>query len=133
MSRLKTILRLNAASCFGFGALFALAPASVAAFLSDAPAPVWLILALGLGLMANGAHLLLAASRAQLRAGEVLHFAIGDFLWVAATLILIVLGVWITTPVGMEAALAAALMVGAFGALQIAGLRKMRRAASAAI
>ncbi|GAB4543382.1 MAG: hypothetical protein Tsb0010_19910 [Parvularculaceae bacterium] len=133
MSRLKTILRLNAASCFGFGALFALAPASVAAFLSDTPAPGWLILALGLGLLANGAHLVLAASRAKLRAGEVLHFAIGDFLWVAATIALIVFGVWITTPAGIEAALAVALMVGAFGGLQIVGLQKMRRASSPAI
>lgn len=112
---LKTVLRLNAASCLGFGALFLVAPGAVAAFLGDAP--VWLVAALGLGLLANAAHLALASCR-SVSAFELRWFAMGDFLWVAGTALLLLAGIWITTPGAIVAALAVALMVASFGLLQ---------------
>ena len=46
---LATILRLNAASCLGFGLLFVVAPGGVAGILGSPP--VWLVAALGAGLL----------------------------------------------------------------------------------
>jgi len=114
---LATVLRLNALSCLGFGALFLLAPVAVAAVIGTPP--VWLVAALGAGLVGNGALLLLSVrgGRAPRRA-EVLFFSLGDAAWVVATLALILAGVWIVTPGGRVAALAVAVMVGALGVAQ---------------
>lgn len=114
---LATILRLNALSCLTFGALFLAAPAAVAGALGTPPA--WLVAALGAGLLGNGALLWLSVARGRVpRRAEVLFFSIGDGLWVGATLGLILAGVWIVTPGGRVAALAVAVMVGAFGLAQ---------------
>lgn len=112
--QLATVMRLNALSCLGFGALFALAPGEVAGFLGTAPAlPVFV---LGVGLLGNGVLLWLAARAGrQPRRREVLFFCAGDLGWVAATLALIAAGLWITTPAGQAAALAVAACVGAMG------------------
>ena len=110
------ILRLNAASCIGFGTLFVIAPASVADFLGSPPG--WVLVALGLGLVANGGLLLVTARRDPVAASDLRAFAIGDGIWVVATLVLVSGGIWITTGPGQAAALAVAAMVGVFGALQ---------------
>jgi len=114
---LATILRLNALSCLGFGALFLAAPGAVAQALGTPP--VWLVAALGAGLLGNALLLWLSVrgGRAPRRA-EVLFFSLGDAGWVMATLALILGGVWIVTPGGRIAALAVAAMVGALGLAQ---------------
>jgi len=112
---LATLLRLNAVSCLVFGALFVTAPGGVAAFIGVAPG--WVILALGLGLLVNGAHLLWAARR-QPRCWEVRYFSLGDAAWVALTLTVLAAGAWVTAPAGQAAAAAVAVGVGALGALQ---------------
>src|SRR6056297_2415918 len=114
---LATVLRLNALSCLGFGALFLLAPVAVAQALGTPP--VWLVAALGAGLVGNGALLLLSVRGGRVpRRAEVLFFSLGDAAWVVATLALILAGVWIVTPGGRVAALAVAVMVGALGVAQ---------------
>lgn len=112
---LKMLLRLNAASCLGFGGVFVFAPGAVVAFLGAPPTGV--VVVLGLVLLVNGGHLIHASSRAA-RAVELRWFALGDFAWVAGTMLLVVGRLWITTPGGAVAALAVAAMVGSFGILQ---------------
>jgi len=112
---LTTILRLNALSCVGFGGVFVLAPVAVAAFLGAIP--VWLILALGLALLVNGAHLALASRRGP-RDWELRYFILGDAAWVALTVAVFAAGSWVTSSAGHAAAATVAVGVGALGALQ---------------
>jgi len=120
MPNITSIMRANAASCLAFGVLFITAPAGVAGFLGPGdPAPALLIAALGIALVANGCHLLWAARRDPPARTLVVYFTAGDFAWAAATLILVVGGVWITSIPGIVAALAIAAVVGAFGIAQI--------------
>ncbi len=125
MTSLAYVLRLNAASCLGFGALFMGAPGAVAGWLGQVPPPV--IVWLGLGLLLNGGHLLLAARRPVPVAAEVLWFVAGDMLWWLATLGLVATGVWITTPAGTALAGLVAVGVAGMGAAQ-AFLLGMHRA-----
>jgi len=119
MTALKTILRLNAASCIGFGVLFVAAPAGVAAFLGAPPAPDMAIWVLGALLILNGIHLLHTSLRAIPPKALVFYFSAGDFLWVAGTAALVAAGVWITTPAGIAAAAAVAAAVGGMGLAQV--------------
>jgi cytochrome bd-type quinol oxidase subunit 2 len=117
------VLYANGSSCLLFGALFLAWPAGVARFLGNPP--VWLIAVLGAGLILNGLHLVWAARRGPGRK-ELLHFTLGDGAWVAATLLLIASGLWITTTPGILAALACALPVGTFGVLQARAAARAR-------
>ncbi len=116
MTSLAFVLRLNAASCLGFGALFMLASDALAVWLGTMP-PL-LIFWLGLGLGLNGGHLLLAARRPCPMRAEVLWFVAGDMLWWLATLGLIATEVWLTTPAGMALAGLVAVGVAGLGAAQ---------------
>lgn len=122
MPSLKTILRMNAASCIGFGALFVIAPGIVAAFLGTPPAPNILIVVLGAILIVNGVHLLHTSLRPAAPRWLVLYFSAGDAVWVAMTAALIAAGVWITSTPGILAAVAVALAVGGLGLAQILAL-----------
>ena len=53
----------------------------------------------------------------------VIYFSAGDFIWVAGTILLIVLGFGITSTAGVAAALMVAAMVGSFGLLQLKALK----------
>lgn len=122
MTSLKTILRLNAASCIGFGALFVAAPGAVAAFLGAPPAPAIVVLVAGAILIINGLHLLHTSLRSDPPRLLVLYFSAGDFLWVGATAALIATGIWVNAAPGIAAAVAVAAMVGAFGLAQLLAL-----------
>ncbi len=113
---LKPVLLANAVSCLGFGLVFLLFAQATAAFLGDPP-PLLLRL-LGAGLVINAGLLIHAALRARPRRIDVMFFAIGDFLWVLATAALLTLGLWVTTPTGIAAAIAVAVFVGLCGGLQ---------------
>lgn len=118
---LAMALRLNALSCFGFGLLFLAVPAAVAAALGSPP--VWLIAALGAGLLGNAVLLWLAQRRGRApRRNEVLFFCLGDALWVVATLALVITGTWITTATGQAVTLAVAVLVALFGLAQMRAL-----------
>ncbi|MCG8606112.1 hypothetical protein MJD09_14120 [bacterium] len=117
---LTSVLRANAASCLGFGGLFLAIPTSVAAFIGTAPE--WVISAVGAILVLNGVHLVWASLRPPTRE-LVAYFSTGDFLWVAATAVLLISGVWIVNTAAVVTAIIVALMVGAFGVLQLYALR----------
>lgn len=70
MASLNHILRLNAASCLGFGTVFLVGPGPVSAMLGTIPPQV--LIAIGAGLMANGVHLGIAGTRAAPRRAEIL-------------------------------------------------------------
>lgn len=112
---LAILLRLNALSCLLFGALFLSRSVPVAAALGDPPPG--LVRLVGLVLVLHAAHLAWASTRRP-RAWEVRYFSIGDALWVAATLALVLAGLWITTALGQVLALAVAAGVGCLGWMQ---------------
>ena len=120
MFSLKTILRANAASCLVFGALFALLPSQVTIFLGgSSPAPDVLVLIIGIVLIVNGLHLTWASTIPLPRKELILYFSIGDFIWVIASIGLIITGLWITSVEGVLSTIAIAIMVGIFGILQM--------------
>lgn len=120
MTRLSYILRLNAASCLGFGIVFMIAPGATATLLGTAPPGV--VFWLGVLLQGNGAHLALASLRSQAVDLEILWFTLGDMAWWLASLLLIVAGVWITTPLGMVLTVSVATFVAALGVAQLFAL-----------
>lgn len=113
---LNLVLRANAVSCALFGALFALSGPASAAFIGTPP--VLLLQILGAGLLIYAALLIWISLRAQKVRIIILIFALGDAIWVGATAVLIVAGLWITTPAGVLWAIGVAIFVGICGALQ---------------
>ena len=119
MFTLKPVLQANAASCIGFGVLFALKPEWLAVFLApDAPAPSGLMMLLGLGLMVHGLHLLWASLQPQQSRLLVAYFCLGDVLWVLLTLGLVFSQTWVVSTKGVYWSLLVASVVGVLGALQ---------------
>jgi len=123
MKTLSTILRLNAASCLLFGLLFAFAPEWTSTLIGNSTPFVLRIV--GLGLILNGLHLLFAASRSKMICPELLYFVLGDFAWVIATVVLLILGVGVTTAVGVVAAILVGMMVGSLGFMQFRQARRL--------
>jgi hypothetical protein len=120
MITLKTVLRMNATSCIIFAIIFLLMPTEVASFLGqNKAAPELLLLVLGLILLTNGLHILWVSWQLKPNKYLVLYFAVGDFIWVVASIILVSQGMWITTTLGIFISLLVAMMVGTFGVLQI--------------
>jgi hypothetical protein len=120
MVTLQTVLRMNASTCLGFGILFAVLPSSVAQFLSPTDsAPNWVFVVLGVGLILQGVHLLSASFQTMPSKGLILYFSIGDFAWTLASLLLMIMGLWITSPLALIYATLVALMVGLLGLMQI--------------
>lgn len=117
MTSLSLVLRLNALSCLGFGALFVLWPTAVSAVLGSMP-PVVLV-GLGAVLMGNGLHLVVSSFRRKAIPAEILWFSIGDLIWWLATLALIAFDLWVTTALGIVLALAVAVAVAAMGVTQL--------------
>jgi hypothetical protein len=126
MLSLKHVMRANAISCVAFGVVFALQPSLVANFLGGAsPAPQLYILIVGILLILNGLHLFWASRVPLPQKKLILYFSIGDYIWVIATLVLMVSGVWITTTGGVLVASTVAVMVGLFGILQMTSRKAM--------
>lgn len=129
MTSLAVVLRLNAASCLGFGALFTIMPGEVALMLGAAPSGV--VAGLGILLLANGGHLALASLRSRPIEAEILWFSFGDMAWWIASLALIAAGVWVTTPLGVALALLVGACVAALGCAQLFLLGRKRSGLSA--
>ncbi len=129
MTSLNHIIRMNAASCLGFGALFLFASGPVSAFLGTIPPQV--LMAIGIGLVVNGMHLGLTSLRTVPRSAEIIWFSAGDLLWWTSSLALVASGFWITTPSGVVSVLVVAMAVAALGVAQLAMLGLSRSGLSA--
>lgn len=117
MTSLSFVLRLNAASCLGFGILFVILPGNVSMMLGSAPPNI--LSGLGVILVVNGVHLVVASMRARPIPLEILWFSLGDMAWWLATLTLVAAGAWITNPTGTAVALVVALFVAGLGLSQL--------------
>lgn len=113
---LRTVLYANALSCFVFGVLFLVKGPAVADFLGNPP--VVLLQLLGVGLLANTVLLVVVARQKFPKRNAVMTFAIGDAIWLIATIVMLVFGLFLTTAAGIWAAVAVAAFVGGCGALQ---------------
>ena len=120
MITLKIIMRANAASCILFGLLFLMMPSYIITFLStENQMPEIALLVLGIGLIVNGGHLIWESLKEMPTKSQVLYFSIGDFIWVIASMILIFLEIWITSPAAIVLTVLISAVVGLFGVLQI--------------
>lgn len=117
MTSLAYVLRLNSASCLGFGGLFVLIPDIVADTLGAAP-PI-AVFGLGILLLVNGVHLAIASLRKRPNRLEIIWFSISDMVWWLASLGLIAAGVWVTSATGITLALLVAIGVAALGLAQL--------------
>ncbi len=113
---LKQTLQANAASCLVFGAIFAFAAKTTADYVGNPP--VLLLQVLGAGLLVNAVLLGWTSLRTNPDRLSILTFAIGDALWVATTIVLLIAGLWITTTTGIIWSIAIAAFVGTCGVLQ---------------
>ena len=126
MITLSNIMKANAFSCIGFGITFLFLPEEVRNFLSannQAPSIVFTIL--GICLFFNGLHLIWASLKIMPSKHLVIYFSIGDYIWVLGTSYLLVVGIWITTPMGIVVTLLVSGMVGIFGLLQMIKRKEM--------
>ena len=125
MDKINIILKLNALNCLLFGALFVFIPETIIVFLADVTLndsghmPKLVLVGLGVVLNVYGMLLIWLSNRETVPLGLVLFVAIGDFLWVIATLILLLMQLWITSSNGMAAAGLVAMFVGWFGLQQL--------------
>ena len=120
---LRSVLRLNSLSCLAFGACFVAFPRSVNIYLAGTDLQHSLIAVLGSVLVLNGVHLFLASFRKNIQRFEIVWFSLGDWLWVLATLALLLLRVLLTTPWGIVTSLIVGFLVFSFGLLQLSLLR----------
>lgn len=123
MKLLRIALVLNATSCITFGFLFILFDSEVNAYIGNTY--TWLLPAIGVVLLFNGLHLLIASKRKQPIFSEIVYFVLGDAAWVGASIILVFLDLVITSTLGVITSLLVALMVACFGMLQIVGYKKV--------
>ena len=128
MLSLKNVMGANGLSCIGFGSLFMLKASAVTTFLAvDNPAPPITVVIVGVILVFNGFHLLWSSIQPNINKCLVAYFSLGDALWVAISLSLVIFSLWITTTQGIIATILIALMVGAFGVAQWLLLRRLKK------
>lgn len=126
MFTLSNIMKANAISCIGFGVTFFFLPEEVRNFLStNKQAPSIVFTFLGIGLFINGLHLIWASFKPIPSKILVLYFSIGDYIWVLSASYLLLVGMWITTPIGITITLLVSGMVGTFGLLQMIKRKEM--------
>ncbi|WP_154223153.1 hypothetical protein [Marinicella rhabdoformis] len=119
MNQINLILKLNALSCLLFGALFVFIPETIIAFLADNNhMPKLVLVALGVVLNLWGMLLIWLSNREPVPNVLLLIVAMGDFLWVAATVVLLLIQVWVNSSNGIAAAGLVAMLVGWFGLQQ---------------
>ncbi|EPJ52160.1 MAG: hypothetical protein OFPI_15040 [Osedax symbiont Rs2] len=119
MITLNFVMRANAVSCLLFGITFLVIPNQVTAFLATVSAiPKSVLFFLGVGLLINGLHLIWASLQRPLSQALVNYFSIGDFIWLLASISLVVMEIWIDTTAGAVTTLAVAIVVGGFGVMQ---------------
>ena len=93
--------------------------------------PVWLLRAIGAGLLLFAVDLFLLARRAAAHPGRVRLVIAMDLAWVAGSAVLLLVGAESLTRAGFWLVFGVAEVVAAFALLQFLGLRRTQRAAAA--
>ena len=119
---LRGALRGNSIFSTLSGVLFLLASGTVASFLGAIP--VWIILALGVGLLGFAALVFMTANQSPLNRQMVQGIIVGDVLWVVASWILLFSDLVTFTTAGWWAVAVVADIVLVFAILQGVGLRR---------
>ena len=122
-SLLRRALAGNAVFSTLSGLCFALMPERIAELYSASPSASAAVRAIGIGLLLFAAIVANEARQQRPRGVDVLLIAGGDAIWVLATLVLVPIFWSEISTAGAELALAVALVVALFCALQVAGLR----------
>lgn len=117
MQSVRYLLRLNTATCAGFGTLFMIWAPGVADYLGAMPivALQWL----GVALLLHSGHLLLVSFRSRIHDLEIYYFSSGDLLWFLASLCLVSATDLVSTNAGVTATLCIALGVAVMGIAQL--------------
>lgn len=117
MDSVRFVLRLNVATCAGFGLLFLLATNSVSDFLGSFP--ILALQVLGAGLLLHSLHLLFASLRKNVIPFEVYYFSAGDILWFLGSLLLLVGTGFVSTINGVVATILVGTLVAGIGLAQL--------------
>lgn len=117
MHRTRLTLRINATSCALFGAILAVWPVEVSKLLGQMPSLILTVL--GFALIVHAGHLLFASFKKVISKLEVYYFSMCDQAWFLASLALLVITDWISTPTGIGVTIAVAIMVSAIGLAQL--------------
>lgn len=113
---LNLLLRINSASCLILGLLMLLKTDAVNALIGSEK--TMLIHSIGIILVFNGVHLLVASLRQQIKPHEVLYFVMGDYTWTILTVLLISFDAVIVDPEGIRVTFVIAMYTAAIGAMQ---------------
>jgi len=117
MDGVRFVLRLNVATCAGFGLLFLLAPHSVSNFLGSFP--ILALQVLGAGLLLHSLHLLFASLRKNIIPLEIYYFSAGDILWFLGSLLLLVGTGFVSTIIGVVFTIIVGVLVAGIGLAQL--------------
>lgn len=124
---LRNALRGNGVFSSFSGAVFILFAAPITTFLSVAPDAFILVALIGIGLLGFAASLFWNASRPTIDPQLALSAIIGDVLWVAGSLVILLIDPFNFSTPGRWATLIIADAVAIFAVLQTVGLRRIRQ------
>ena len=117
MDGVRFVLRLNVATCAGFGLLFLLATHSVSNLLGSFP--ILALQILGVGLLLHSLHLLFASLRKKVILFEVYYFSAGDILWFLGSLLILVGTGFVSTIYGAVVTILVGTLVAGIGLAQL--------------
>ena len=123
---LRRVLQANAVFSTISGIALVAAAGQLAALMGVGRS--WILLAIGAVLLVFAVTLLVNSLRENIKENEVVQAIISDGVWVAASIVIVFMGIVSTAGIWMVAIVAC--LVLSFAILQAAGLRKLRRAAS---
>ena len=119
---LRRALTANAEFCMASGLGMAIFSGPLGDWIG---APRWALIVVGIGLIPWGAMLFAFSRRPQLRRADAWTAIFGDDAWVLGTLILVLGFPTALTSTGNAVAVAVALVVAAFAAVQYVGLKRI--------
>lgn len=117
MHSTRITLRVNAFTCAVFGIIFAIYPSEVSKNLGTIPSHI--IAMLGFLLTGHAVHLLFTSLKKTVSKLEIYYFSAGDQAWFLASLALLIMTDWISTPIGYWMTIAVATMVSTIGLMQL--------------
>ncbi len=113
----RIMLKINAFTCASFGATFMVFPLEVSTLLGQVPMSI--ITLLGVALIVNAGHLVFVSFKKTIHKLEVYYFSTSDQIWFLASLALLMMTDWVSTPIGVWVTVVVAIMVSVIGLAQL--------------